>query len=354
MPEYTKKEAKEWAREKYRGLENVLLPSLKIEELEDGDTMNLDPEGIRHDMDMCKKHGFFMTTVAIEGLPFLMTEYMVRELFECAVEAANKEILVDSYISGNTLDDTIAIARAAEESGADAMMLAFPPYFYPKSEDEVVGFVQAVADKVNLAITAYATHKPNYERFHNSTFSPQLVSRICDIENVVAVKLGVLDPSHNAECFELCGHKALLAAVFPDLWNVFVRKYGQQWAGSAPYEVFQDPERRLLVDQFELMAAGRFREAMDLHWKLYPAMKIIEQLVEYTVYEGNYNVMHWKYFGWLAGMNGGPMTLPTARLYEHQKMMIIKARQLLGLSLPDNDEGFYIGRVNMDQEKAAA
>ncbi|MEW5736211.1 MAG: dihydrodipicolinate synthase family protein [Thermodesulfobacteriota bacterium] len=346
MPEYKKNEAKEWARERYRGLENVLLPSLKIEELEDGTTMNLDPAGIRHDMAMCKKHGFFMTTVAIEGLPFMMTEYMVRELFETAVEAAAGEILVDAYVSGNTLDDVIAIARAAQESGVDAMMLAYPPYFYPKSENDVYEFTKAVADSVDIAITAYATHKPNFERFHNSTFSPHLLSRICDIENVVAVKLGVLDPSHNAHCFELCGQKALLAAVFPDLWNVFVRKYGQQWAGSAPYEVFQDPDNHLLVDQFNLMAAGRFDEAMDIHWKLYPSMKIIEQLVEYTVYEGNYNVMHWKYFGWLAGMNGGPMTLPISRLYEHQKMMIRQARLLAGLSLPDNDEEFYIGRVN--------
>ncbi|MBU2490236.1 MAG: dihydrodipicolinate synthase family protein [Proteobacteria bacterium] len=346
MPEYKRSEAKQWARDRYRGLETVLLPSLKEEVTEEGSTWNLDEAGIRHDVEMCKKHGFFMCTAAIEGGTFMMMEYMLRDFWEIVVDQAAGEILVDAYISANTLEDLISTAQLAQDCGVDAMMLAYPPYFYPKNGDEVVEFTQKVCESVDLAVTAYATHKPNFERFHNSTFDPRLLSRIADIENVAAMKLGVIDPSHNYECFQRFGKKILPAAVFPDLWNVFVPACGQQWAGSAPYEVFQDPDKRYLVDQFTLLTQGRYDEAMELHWKLYPCMKTIWKYAEPTIYEGNYNVMHWKYWGWLAGMNGGPMTLPISRMYEHQKEEFRQARRILGLSVPENDEEFYVGRVN--------
>ncbi len=347
MSEYRKSEAMEWAREKYRGLENVLLPSLKEEEIDDGMTWNLDEAGIRHDVEMCKRHGFFMTTAAIEGLPFMMMEYMMREFWEIAVDQAGGEILVDAYVSANTLEDSVATARLAQECGCDCIMLAYPPYFYPRSEDDIYEFTRTVCDSVDLAVTAYATHKPNFERFHTSTFNPHLLARIAEIENVVAMKLGVIDAAHNTQCFRLFGDKILVAAPFPDFWNTYVTRFGQQWAGSAPYSVFQDADNRLMVDFFRLLVEGSFDEAMEIYWRLIPLIKAVMDLADFTVYEGNYNIMHWKYFGWLAGMNGGPITLPTSRLYEHQKELLKGARRAVGLSVPEGDEAFYRGRVNV-------
>jgi 4-hydroxy-tetrahydrodipicolinate synthase len=346
MAEYKKSEAKEWAREKFRGLENVLMPSLSTESIDEGTTTwNLDEEGIRHDVRECKLHRFFMTTAAIEGLPFMMMEYVMRDFWGIAVDEAGDEILVDAYISQNTFDDTVAAAKLADEVGCDCIMLAYPPYFYPKSEKEIYEFTKAVCDAIDIAVTVYPTHKYNFERFHPSSFSPHLLARIAEIENVVAMKMGVIDVSHATQCFRMFGDKVLLGPPSPQFWNTYVPLCGQRWAGSVPYEAIQDHDHKYLVDYFELLLEGELDEAMDLYWRILPGVEVLQELLDYTIYEGNYNFIHWKYIGWLAGFNGGPITLPTARLYEHQKDKLKLARAAIGLTNSEPEEEFYVGRV---------
>lgn len=355
MREYTKAEAKDWAREKFRGLENVLIPSLKEERFsEDSSTWNIDEAGIRYDVNQCAKNKFFMTGAAVEGLPFMLMEYLIKEFWEIAVDEAKGKILIDAYVSQNTFDDTVAAAKLADEVGADVIMLAWPPYWYAKNEDEVFEFAKAVCEKVDVAVTLFPTHKYNYERFHSSSFSPDLIGRLADIENVVAIKLGVINTSHSTECFQRFADKVLLNAPYPEYWNTYVPAYGQQWAGNGPYEVFQDDEHFYMVDYMNLLTEGKTKEAMDLYWKIFPAYELlIRKYLDYTVYEGNYNFMQWKYFGWLAGFNGGPLPLPLSKLYEHQKDEIKAARARIGLTNREPDEEFYVGRLNYAASKAA-
>lgn len=346
MADYKKSEAKEWAREHFHGLENILIPSLKLEVLDEGSMLNMDEDGIRHDVRECKRHKFFMTTAGIEGMPFMMLEMIMREYLEIAVDEAGSELLIDCYVSANTFDDTVAAARLAQETGCHSIMLAYPPFFYPRSEKEILDFTRGVCDAIDIAVVAYPTHKYNFERFHTSSFSPELLAEIAQIENVAAMKMGVVhDISHVTHCFELFGDRILLAPPSPQHWSTFVTRFGQQWAGSAPYEFLQDHEHTWVVDYFNLLCAGKFKEAMEIYWRIIPLGEPFSVLLDYPVYEGSYNMMHFKYIGWLAGFNGGPITLPTGRLYEHQKDMLKQARVKMGLENREPDEEFYTGRV---------
>ncbi len=354
MPEYKKSEAKDWARERFHGLENILVPSLKLEEFDGGSSLNMDEEGIRHDVRECRRHKFFMCTAGIEGVPFMMLEMIMREFWEIAVDEAGGDIFIDAYVSANTFDDTVAAARLAQDCGCDSIMLAYPPFWRPETEDEIFEFTRAVCDSIDIAVVAYPSHKYNFERFHTSSFSPGLLRRIVGIENVVAAKLGVAeDITYDMHCFDLCGDKALLASPSPRNWSILVKHYGQQWAGSAPYEFLQDREHTYAADYFTLLTEGKYEQAMDLYWRIFPKAEIMQELLDYTVYEGVYNMMHFKYIGWLAGFNGGPITLPTARLYEHQKKAMREARENMGLENREPDEEFYIGRVRYADQGGA-
>ena len=55
-----KKDRKQWAREHFRGFENVLMPSFNA------DLSELDEEGIRLDVRQSIKHGFFSSLCALE------------------------------------------------------------------------------------------------------------------------------------------------------------------------------------------------------------------------------------------------------------------------------------------------
>lgn len=86
--------------------------------------------------------------------------------------------------------------------------------------------------------------------------------------------------------------------------------------------------------------------AMKLYWELTSLRNAFEEFVMPTVAMSNYNLMHWKYMGWLTGMNGGPLSFLTARLYEHEKTRFQAALQQCGITPRELDEEFYVSRVN--------
>ncbi|MCX7710977.1 MAG: dihydrodipicolinate synthase family protein [Clostridia bacterium] len=367
MAEYKKSEAKEWAREKFRGIENVLMPSFKEMDVEEamsglnvpglakkmlssffpkGKTFGLDETGVKHDVEMCIKHGFFATTVSLEFIALPNQELILRPYYRMVKAAAKGRIILDAYICNATMDENINNIRIAEEEGMDCIMLALPPYFYPSSENDVYEYVKKICDSTNLGVVFYPSHKYNYERFHASRFSPQLIDRIADIPNIVAMKLGVPNLSHNIECIHLCGHKVMLNSPVLSWWPLFIGELGIKWAGSSPFEYLQTPENPRLVNHFNLLLEGKKEEAMKLYWEMTAARETFEQMVMPMVEEGNYNLMHWKYMGWLAGMNGGTIPLSTGRLYEYQKQKYRDALVKSGIQPRQDDREFYVGRVN--------
>lgn len=346
MAIYKKAEAKEWAREKFRGIENVLMPSLREANLGQGRMLFLDEAGVRHDVNTCVQHGFFSTTVGIEGVPIMLHETVIRPFYQVVKDEAKDRILLDAYICNNTMDEQLNNVKIAEEEGFDCVMVAFSPSFCPRTEREAYEYFERICDSTDLAVVAYPSHKYNFERFHPSRFSPALVDQIAEIENVVAMKLGVSDISHNLECIRLSGRKVMLNTPVVSWWPLFVLELGVQWAGSAPYDYMQTPDNPRLVEHFNLLLDGKMKEAMELYWAMSPARDTFEAFIMPMVETGNYNIMHWKYMTWLTGMNGGPVPLSTARLYEHEKARYRDGLIRSGISPREPDEEFYVGRVN--------
>ena len=349
MAGYKKSEAKDWAKEKFRGIENVLLPSFMPVDMGIGDMLSLDEEGIRHDVNMCIKHGFFSTTVGAEGIPLFMHDTLIRPFYEIVKDEADGRIFLDAYICNNTLDEQISNIKIAEESGFDCAMVAFSPSFYPKNEQDIVDYFKTICDATELAVIAYPSHKYNFERFHPSRFSADLGNKIADIENVVAMKLGVPDLTIQYECVKRFGTKVMLNTPVVCWWPLFVNELGVKWAGSAPYEYMQTPDNPRLVRHFNYLLAGEMEKAMKLYWEISPARDTFENFVMPTVLSGNYNLMQWKYMGWLTGMNGGPMPLPTARLYEREKIAFKDGLIRSGIKPRENDEEFYMGHINYNK-----
>lgn len=342
MPPYARNEAKEWAKETFIGVENVLMPSFKEQ---DGMLM-LDEAGIRHDVDVCVAHGFFASTVGIEGVPLMAHDLILRPFYQAAKDQAGGRILLDAYVCNNTMAEQKSNLKIAEEEGIDSVMVAFPPTFQPKSEDEVYEYFKEICGHTNLAVVAYPSHKYNFERFHPSMFSPSLVERIAGIENVVAMKLGVPRLPQQWECIRRCGEKAMLNTPVVSWWPTFVMDLGVKWAGSAPYEYMQTPENPRLVRHFNKLLEGDLAGAMELFWEMAPARDTFEQYIMPTVEMGNYNYMQWKYMGWLTGGNGGPVPLPTSRLYQRDMEALKQGLRNSGITPREPDEEFFVGRVN--------
>lgn len=337
---YIKSEAKQWAKENYKGLEGTICPSFTP------DLAELDEEGIRWDVQYNISQGFFSILCAI--LSSAMTNNEREQFVEIVCDEAKGKIHVSLTLMVETVEGQIALLKHFEKVGGTHVLVGYPVQYYPESEEDIYQSIKEICDSTNLAVNLYPSHKFNFERLHPSTFNPRLLERMADIPNVVAMKVGVLDPpGYAAECFRLFGDKILVNCPLDAMWPITVPKYGQQWAGAGDYDPYQTPDNPRFVKMFDLLVNGEIDKAMDIYWDLTPVRKVtMQQFMTYgagAVYPFNL----WKYYQWLVGGNGGMLRLPAQRLYEHDKQAITGAMRAAGITIREApEEEFYVGRVN--------
>jgi 4-hydroxy-tetrahydrodipicolinate synthase len=318
-----------------KGVENELLPSFTP------DLSELDEEGIRWDVQQSIRHGFFSTLCACEAG---MTFQEAKTFVEIVADEAKDKIFVSTTILFDSLDENWEMLKHAEKVGCDCALFGYSPNYHPKTEDEVYQLTKEMLDSTNLAIVLYPHPEYNFERFHPSGFPPKLLSRMADIDNVVAIKVG--EPGLMAECVRLVGDRLLVSCPIERWLPLNFLTYRQQWIGAGPYEAMQSPEKPYMVEYFNLMMKGEMDKAMEIYWKLTLARVMFEQQFNPTALLGTYHWTQHKFYQWCVGGNGGFTRQPCMKLYQHDMEATRMAFRMIGITPSENDDEFYVGRVN--------
>lgn len=321
MADYKKKEAKEWARGFYQGLDATILPSFTADELA------LDEAGIRNDIRHIVRQGFFgVTLVSAEaGTTFEEDKRFV----EWCTDEAGGRIGVTHNLRYYTLEKNIEMARHAEAVGCQAVMVSYPTNFYPRSEEDVYNYTKAIADAVNIGVMLFPSIKNDFPAPYR--VSAQTLNRLADISNVVSMKIGLLEWSWIDECFRLFGDKIQISYPFDDAWPTLIRKYGMQWSGAAPWQGSQTAEDPREIRLFNLIKEDRMKEAMELYWRMDPLRKTILSIALPSAHLGLYNFQQWKYCEELLGMTGGELRMPRLTLFAHDRARLRGAMIASGL-----------------------
>lgn len=334
-----KKHLKEWGKEHMKGVENTIFPSFTP------DMSQLDEEGIRWDVQQSIKHGFFSTLVATEtGLTFEEAKRFV----EIVADEAQGKILVSTTLLKDSLEKNREMLAHAEKVGCHAVLMGYPPNYYPKSEDEVYNLTAELCDQTNLAVILYPSPHFNFQRLHHSGYNPKLLARMAEFDNVVGAKIG--EPGLAADCLRLFGDKVLINCPVERMLPLMVQ-LGAQWMGAGCYEVFQSPDNPYLVQYFQLLREGKWDEGMDIYWMLTPARVVFEQQFQPTAMLGTYNWTMQKYYQWCVGGNGGFTRQPAMKPHQHEMEQTKWAFRMIGIDPREPDEEFYVGRVNYARMK---
>jgi 4-hydroxy-tetrahydrodipicolinate synthase len=320
--QYKGSEAKEWARGFYRGLASTILPSFTPDELA------LDEKGVRHDIRELIKHGFFSTTL---GTELGTTKEEDKRFVEWCVDEAKGEIGITLELRYYNLKDNIEMARFAEEAGCDSVLLCYPPNFRPKTPQEVLDYSLAIIRSTNIAVELFPSIK--YDFPFPGIIPAPILDKMADEENVVAMKIGLLDWTWIDECFRLFGDKIFISYPFDDAWPIFIRHYGMQWSGAAPWQIFQTPDDPREVRLFNLIQEGKMNEAVELYRKNDPLRNLFMQFTLAIANTGLYNFRQWKWGEELVGMTGGELRMPNLELFSRDREMIRQAALACGLKI---------------------
>ena len=336
--EFSRAEAKKWAKQHLKGLEAVIFPSFTP------DLRSLDEEGIRYDVNHLIANGFTSALVSPESCGMTFEER--KKLVEIVCSEAKGKIHTSVAVMQDTVEEDIEMLRHIEKVGGTFVTLGHPIQYYPRSVEDIFQMYKYMCDSTNLGIVFYPG-RIHTRKFHPSYFPPELLPRIADIPNVVAMKIGGGSSlAITVMSFQLCGEKILVNDPIPERWFITVSKYGQQWAGAAPFYGMQTPEKPRVVNMFNLLLKGEVNKALDIWWEMGPLRDYSPGLDNSYFHTGIITALSDKYAHWCNGGNGGSIRQPTGRLHDYQKEMIRAGLRAIGLTPREPEEEFYVGRVN--------
>ena len=127
-----------------------------------------------------RMHGVVLAGTSGEW--FSLSESERAQLFSESARTIDGRMTVIGSCNAFTAAEAIRHAHAAERAGLDGILLTPPPYIVP-SANELVQFYQDVSDATNMPMCIY-----NWPRGCVVDMDVDLLDRLADIENVVAIK----------------------------------------------------------------------------------------------------------------------------------------------------------------------
>ncbi|MFI6810165.1 dihydrodipicolinate synthase family protein [Streptomyces luteogriseus] len=336
MPGYTRSEAREWAREKLVGAVNCTIPSFT------GDLRGINEKAIRHDVRLAQQHGF-LGTLGVSEVNITMAEYL--EFLRIIRDEAGDSFVVVHHGSWSNLEQNIEAVRGAEEAGADLVLLAYPPNFYPESEEEIYDYTRAVCDATNLAVILFPMFLWGFSpRIHSSDIPARLIRRLIDdCPNIAVIKAEGGFPSFQGavECHRLFGSEVVISVPIEGDLIPLGQLMPIQLSATSDHEYYGPTIPRVM----ELLREEKYDDATEVFWRIHPARKAKGAMAAQLNGGAFINRQAWKFQGWLQGYNGGPLRQPTQRIHDAQMNALRKG--LIDSELkPSMDpfREFFIGR----------
>ena len=334
---------KEWAKEHFRGFENILMASFTP------DLKELDEAGIRLDVRQSIKNGFFSTLCAPPGL----TVPEMKRFVEIAVEEANGQISVGLALSAPTEAEMFDVLAHAEKVGCQHILLDLPR---EGSADELIAYGRKVSRATNMGVYLWMAMVHNFVRFHPNAIPYEVLDALSVEPNVIALKVGNMDPAVIFELLRLYNDRMLIGSLTPAIMPLAIKAYGQQWSGAWTVEALQSPEKPYATDFFNLMMQGKYDPGMKLYWEhVAPGFGQMMKLVGRFAAQGGHPWEIFKYYQFATGGNGGryrvdpefPKLPPTTA----EDMAAIKASyKMIGVPTTETpDDAFAGGRVNYEK-----
>lgn len=331
---YTRAEVKDRARNEWRGLCNVTLPSFT------SDFRGLNAAAIAHDVRLAAQYGYWGTLVASESGT---TPEEYNRFMEIAAEAAPEGFRLVAHLSFTTVEEELAAAKAAEALGFEAALLSYPPGFRPGSAADIVEHTRYVAERTDLALILFAVMTWGFSPLHASGFPPEAIEEMASIDTAAALKYeagGAASMSAFTDIYKRVGDRLIVENPMEQNLPLQVEQFGVPWFGTSGYEAFGDRVPQV----YDLAASGKWDEAMEVFWSYQPARAAKGQFHATFGGAGLIHRVGWKYLGWLQGFNGGLLRMPQMRLNPGQMKALRSGLAASGFDLPADDADFYVGR----------
>ena len=315
---YDKAQAKEYAREHFRGVWAATATPFDAQ-------FRFDEAGFRsnlkHWIDTLKLGGLFVC--GKQGEFFSMSVAERKRSFELAVEAARGKAGIVTSCSDTNLDVVLDLARHSQSIGADYIVVHSPVLHFGRDiDDTVYEYYRYLSEQLDIGIALWNHPDCGYE------MSPELCARIAELPNIVAIKYSV-DREKYARLTRIAGDKIIVSTASEEEWFDNIVELGWRlYLCSTPPFTMQTAVDQRINEYTALAFAGRINEARKVRDSLNPVRAAFRNSRPKGTPQA-----HTKYWMEQIGQVGGSVRRPLLALTEGEKAVIRKAVADSGLRL---------------------
>ncbi|MEM1262775.1 MAG: dihydrodipicolinate synthase family protein [Pseudomonadota bacterium] len=314
--QYTKHDAKAYARENMRGIWAAALNPFNA----DGsvDEMGL-RRNIRHWVDDLDIQGLFIA--GKQGEYFSMSVAERKRNFEVAVDECDGKAGVIVSVSDQNFDTVKELARHAQDCGADYIVVHAPVLSFVHDRGEVLfQYYKALCDELDIGIAMWSHPDSGY------LMQPAECARIAELPNIVAIKYSVPRAMY-VELTHLVGDKIQVSTSAEPEWLDNIEELGWQLylCSSPPYHLQTKHDKRM-HEYTELAFAGDFENARRVRDSLKPVREAMARSRPADKPQA-----FGKYWQELLGQVGGYVRPPMLELSDAEKGIIREAFEACGL-----------------------
>jgi 4-hydroxy-tetrahydrodipicolinate synthase len=316
--QYTRSDAKEYARENMRGIWAAALMPFTQDHRLDEDGFR---ENVRHWTQDLGIEGLFIS--GKQGEFFSMNIEERKRTFELAVEATGDDGYTIMSCSDQNLDVVLDLARHAEDVGADYIVVHAPAlHFFTEQDETLLRYYSRISESVNIGIALWSHPASGY------LMSPQLCNRLADLENVVAIKYSV-GRSMYAELTELASDRIQVSTASEPEWldNILDLNWKLYLCSSPPF-LLQSAKDRRMHDYTQAAFAGDAEQARQISRSLEPVREAL-----WGTRPAEKPHAHQKYWQELLGQVGGAVRFPLLELTDDEKRTTRVAFEQCGLQV---------------------
>ena len=266
-PRYNRSDAKSHARNNLHGVWGAVPYPFTADD-------ELDEQGLRQNIRYCIDNrlldgiycGHFMSEF------WALTKEERKRAAEIVVDECRGSIPVMVHTGYTSVKESVELSHHAERIGADYLAVG-NPYFMAYDDLQIYDYFRYISERTDTSILITNTG------YTGIVLSPELINRLADLENVVAVKNGPKLP-HTLETLRLAGDRIIISSPDERVWFSLMNEHGLRlyMSSAAPF-LLQKPGHTPLKDYTELALQGRFEEAAVIANNFEPERKTFEKWI---------------------------------------------------------------------------
>lgn len=263
------------------------------------DDGSLDEDGLRRNVEALSKTGISgLVPCGTTGESATLSHEEHKRVVEIVIDCSKVPVVAGT--GSNNTSEAIDLTKHAADAGADAALL-ITPYYNRPNERGLFEHFRKVAESADIPIVLY-----NVPKRTGVELRPEVVARLADISNIVAVKEASGSLTQVSRIIELTSGKNFSVLSGDDDLTLPMLALG----ATGVVSVVANVAPRATVEMVKAFLNGDVAKARELHYRLAPLVRAMFLETNPIPVKTAYRMM---------GMAAGPLRLPLAPMSEENE-----------------------------------